>query len=273
MKKPWLPFSSYNLWSLFAAPIGQEQWHCDMKRGFAKVRKKQPEVTAILAEDTAPQRVGLLAQRGVYEFHQNTHLLKSLDGVTKVADILQLDKENSDVQARMLDILTSYHENPILLQRRIFSLSRGDEGFPEPIKLYYGNTAFNLFAAIDCILIEPDGTLHILDFKTGKSDFDERQAFVYLLAASYLFSRQRAIASFYNLELCKWSEPITATTSQLNAVRIELARLAQRHEAEKKQYRKNPAEFDRIFPPNPGFRCQHCQFNSVCKFAVQEISA
>lgn len=273
MKKPWLPFSSYNLWSLFAAPIGQEQLHCDMKRGFTKARKKQPEVMAILAKDTAPQRVGLLAQRGVYEFHQNTHLLKNLDGVAKVANILQLDKENSDVQARALNILTSYHENPILSQRRIFSLSRGDEGFPEPIKLYYGNTAFNLFAAIDCILIEPDGTLHILDFKTGKSEFDERQAFVYLLAAKHLFPPHRAIASFYNLETCKWSEPIVATSSQLTAVRIELARLAQRHEMEKKQYRKNSLEFNRIFPPNPGFQCQHCQFNRVCQFSVQEASA
>jgi hypothetical protein len=273
MRKPWLPFSSYNLWLSFAASVGQEQWHCDMKRGFLRVRKKEPEIAAILMSDTIPQRIGLLAQRGIYEFHHNTHLLKNSDGITKVANILQLSQENVDVQGRVLNVLSNYHNDPVLLERRIFSLSRGDEGFPEPIKIYCENIVFNLFAAIDCILLESDGTLHILDLKTGHSDFDERQAFVYLLAAKYLFPCQRAIASFYNLELCKWSEPITATTSQLNAVRIELARLAQRHEMEKKQYRKYPTEFDRIFPPNPGFRCQYCQFNSVCQFAVQEISA
>ncbi|GAP96594.1 PD-(D/E)XK nuclease family protein [Leptolyngbya sp. NIES-2104] len=273
MGKIWLPFASYNLWSLFAPAVGQERWHCDMKRGYAKVRKRESDIAAILAEDTVPQAIGLFAQQGVYEFHADPQRLKDRDGVAQVSQILKLDQESDEVRDRLSRILTLYYENPVLLKKRIFSLSRGDEGFPEPIKLYLGNTAFNLFAAIDCILLEPDGTLHILDLKTGHSDFDERQAFVYLLAASYLFPRQRAIASFYNLELCKWSEPVTATASQLNAIRIELARLAQRHEMEKKQYRRNPAEFDRIFPPNPGFQCQHCPFNRVCQFAAQEISA
>lgn len=272
MKKIWLPFSSYNLWSFFATPVGQEHWQCDMKRGFAKVRKKEPEVAAILTQDTKYQRIGLLAQRGVYEFHQNTHLLKSPDGVTRVARILQLAQEECEVQTRLLGILDNYYKNPILLNKRILSLNRGDEGFPDPINIFYRNTSFNLFAAIDCILLEPGDTLHILDFKTGRSDFDERQAFVYLLAASYLYPQRRAIASFYNLELCKWSEPITATASQLNAVRIELMRLAQRHEWEKKQYRKNPVDFERIFPPNPGFQCKHCQFNRICQFSTREIS-
>lgn len=273
MRKPWLPFSSYNLWSSFAAPVGQEKWHCDMKRGFLRVRKKEPEVATILRSDTIPQKIGLLAQKGIYEFHHNTNLLKGSDGIAKVANILQLSQENTDVQKRVLNVLSNYHNDPILLERRIFSLSRGDEGFPEPIKIYCENTVFNLFAAIDCILLEPDGTLHIVDLKTGHSDFDERQAFVYLLAANCLFPRQRAIASFYNLETCRWSEPVAATSRQLTAVRIELARLAQRHEMEKKQYRKNPLEFDRIFPPNPGFQCQHCQFSRVCQFSVQEVSA
>lgn len=66
MGKIWLPFASYNLWSLFAPAVGQEHWHCDMKRGYAKVRKREPDVATVLAEDTVPQTVGLLAQRGVY---------------------------------------------------------------------------------------------------------------------------------------------------------------------------------------------------------------
>ncbi len=273
MKKSYLPFSSYNLWSLFAAPVGQEHWHCDMKRGFAKVHKNNnPEVKAILEEDTMPQRVGLLAQKGVYEFHQNTHFFNSSDGVEQIASILQLNQEKDEVKTRLLNILNNYHQNPILIDKNIFSLSRGDEGFPKPIKVDSGSITFNLFAAIDCILLEDSNTLHIIDFKTGQSDFDLRQAFVYLLAASYLYPQYKAIASFYNLELCKWSEPITATTNQLNAVRIELMRLAQRHEKEKQKYWKNKTEFDRIFPANPGFRCQNCQFNSVCKFSENEAT-
>ena len=38
MPTPWRPFASYNLWLQFAPPIGQERWHCDMKRGFTKAR-------------------------------------------------------------------------------------------------------------------------------------------------------------------------------------------------------------------------------------------
>jgi len=41
--------------------------------------------------------------------------------------------------------------------------------------------------------LEPDGTLHILDFKTGKSEFDRRQAYVYLLAAKYLYPNRSAV--------------------------------------------------------------------------------
>ncbi len=119
-----------------------------------------------------------------------------------------------------LRILNNYYKNPILLNQRIFSLNRGHEGFPEPIKVFYRNTVFNLFAAIDCILLKPGSTLHILDFKTGQSDFDERQAFVYLLAASYLCPQRRAIASFYNLEL--WILASVGRT-ELNAAQCQEA--------------------------------------------------
>jgi ATP-dependent helicase/DNAse subunit B len=273
MKKPYLPFSSYNLWSLFAAPVGQEHWHCDMKRGFRKIMYKEiPEVKAILDTDTIPQRVGLLAQQGVYEFHQNTDILNCSDGVEQIASILQLTQENLEVQTRVIQILENYYKDPILSNQTIFSLSRGDEGFPEPIKVDSGSITFNLFAAIDCIILEPDNTLHIIDFKTGQSEFDLRQAFVYLLAASYLYPQSKACASFYNLESCQCSEPITATKNQLNAVRIELMRLAQRHVKEKERYWNNNTEFEQIFPPNPGFRCQYCQFNSICQFSEQEVT-
>jgi len=61
---------------------------------------------------------------------------------------------------------------------------------------------------MDCVFSEQDRTLHILDFKTGRSAFDERQALVYLLAARYLYPQQQAVTSFYNLERCKKSDLI-----------------------------------------------------------------
>lgn len=273
MTNIWRPFASYNLWSLFSPAVGQERWHCDMKRGFIKARKREPQIAALLAQDNTPQLIGHLAQRGVYEFHQDTLMLYRKDAVERVAEILQLDKQSADVQERVIKILNNYFENPILFGKNIIQLSRGDEGFPKPILIQQGNYVFNFYAAIDCIFEERDGTLHILDFKTGKSDFDRRQGFVYLLAASYLYPQQPAVASFYNLETGKWSDPITATSAQVNAIQIELVRIAQQHQKDLSRYKQNPAEFNRIFTPNPSSNCQYCPFNSICEFSVFEVPA
>jgi hypothetical protein len=130
MTNTWLPFASYNLWLQYAPPIGQEHLHCDMKRGFTKARSREPLVAAILASDTTHQRIGLLAQRGVYEFHQDPLMLYRTDAVKQVASILQLSQESDLIQQRVLQILTNYHQNPILFGKQIIQLSRGDEGFP-----------------------------------------------------------------------------------------------------------------------------------------------
>jgi len=244
-----------------------------MKRGFVRARKKEPSVKALLEQDTTAQHIGLLAQRGVWEFHQDIELLQIVDGVERVVDKLKLSQESAEIQQRVIQILKNYYEKPILLGKDIIKLSPGDEGIPEPLLIQQGNYFLNLFAAIDCIFREQDGTLHILDFKTGKSDFDRRQALVYLLAANYIFPQQKAVASFYNLENRKSSELITAKNAQLNAIRDQLVRIAQEHQKELRLYKQNPGEFAQLFPPNPGYQCYNCQFNSICKFSVSERSA
>lgn len=274
IRSGWKPFASFSLLSEFSPAVGQEYWHCDMKRGFQRVRKKEPTIAEILAQDTTSQRIGLLAQQGVYEFHQNPKLLDSLDGARQVAETLQLEHELPSVRDRVLQTLANYQRQPILRGKKIHTLSRGDEGIPSPIEIQVGETLFNLYAAIDCIFVESDGSLHILDFKTGKADFDLRQGYIYLLVARHHFPQQKAVASFYNLESCKWSEPISATSPQLDAIQANLARIAQKHELEKKQYRANPDEFAQIFPANPdGKRCHHCQFQPICFFAPKEVFA
>ncbi|MBD2495081.1 PD-(D/E)XK nuclease family protein [Nostoc sp. FACHB-280] len=273
MNKTWLPSASYNLWLQYAPPIGQEHLHCDMKRGFTKARAREPLVAAILDSDNTHQRIGLLAQKGVYEFHQDPFLLHRTDAIKQLTEILKLEKESDVVQQRVIPILTHYQKNPVLANKKIVKLCRGDEGFPESILIQQGNYSFNLYAAIDCIFGEEDATLHILDFKTGKTDFDKRQAYIYLLAAKYIYPQQKAIASFYNLENGKWSEPITATSNTLEAFQIELALIAQKHQKDMKLYRNNPAEFNQIFLPNPGISCRYCQFNSICSFAISETGS
>lgn len=269
----WRPYVSFNIWSQFASSVGKEYWHCDMKRGFSRARKKEPLVKALLEQDTIPQHIGLLAQKGISEFHQDIQLLHQSDGVDIVVKKLRLYQKPLEVQQRVIKILENYYQSPILLGKNILQLNRGDEGIPKPILIQQGNYFFNLFAAIDCIFIESDGRLHILDFKTGTSDFDRRQAFVYLLAAAYLYPQQKAVASFYNLETGKHSELITATNGQLKALQEKLAQIAQEHQKELQRYKKNPSEFANIFPANPGIPCRNCQFTSICQFSQFELPA
>jgi PD-(D/E)XK nuclease superfamily len=274
MQKVWRPYISYNLWSEFEPPVGQEYFHCDMKRGFNRARKREPQVAALLAQqDSIPIQIGLLAQMGVYEFQQNFQLLSQPDGVEKIAEILQLRERLEEVRERVFIILNNYYKNPILANLEILKLSRGDEGVPKPILMRQGNYHFNFFAAIDCIVKERDGTLHILDFKTGKSGFDRRQAYLYLLAVRYLYPNRTAIASFYNLETGERSEPIQATSTILKSFQIEMARIAKQHQQELKRYRYYGEEFFQVFPPNSGSNCGYCPFNSICQFSAAEVAA
>lgn len=98
MATPWRPSASYNLLLQFSPPVGQEHLHCDMKRGFAKGRSREPSVAALLVQDNIHQRIGILAQRGVYEFHEDPLMLYRRDAVKQVAKILQLSQEPDLVQ-------------------------------------------------------------------------------------------------------------------------------------------------------------------------------
>lgn len=258
------PFVSYHLWSLLAPAVGQERWHCQMKRGFIKARQNEPIVKTLLTKASIAQRIGLLAQRGVYEFHHHRQLLNQPDGVEEVAKILKLSLISDEVQHRVMQILKNYHEHPVLEGKRIVLLTSGLEGFPRPIFISKKDYHFRLFATMDCVFTEADRTLHILDFKTGKSAFDQRQALVYLLAARYLYPQQQAVASFYNLEWGKKSDLISVTSSQLDVIEAQLAQVAQQHQQDVLQYQENPRKFSQIFPPNPGSHCRYCPFRAIC---------
>ncbi len=267
MRKIWNS-ASYSLLVLHSPPVGLEHLHCHMKLGFSKARNREPQVAKLLEQDNTYQRIGLLAQRGVYEFHNDTLLLNTSDGVAQVAESLELSKELDIVQERVLTILNNYYENPILVGKEIIKLSHGNEDFPEPILVKLGNYLFNLYAAIDCLFRESDGTLHILDFKTGKSGFDKRQAYIYLLAARYLYPDDKSIASFYNLETSTWSKKISASSEMLDAYQYKLMHLSKQHQESLSLYRHNPDNFSQIYPANPGISCRYCPFTSICNFVL-----
>lgn len=185
---------------------------------------------------------------------------------------MRLNRELPEVQTRIQQVINNYYNKPFLLERNILELSRGDEDYPPAKIIRYGDAQFKLYAAFDCVVKEPDNSIHIIDFKTGKSgkeyDFDSRQAYVYLVVAKELYPQQKAIASFYNLENQIQSEPISLSETAIESVRMELFLVAQKLKKDLNRYKKNPDLFDRIYPANPGSACKNCNFNSICEYAT-----
>ncbi len=260
------PYFSYKLWADSEPAYGLESFHCEMKRGFG-LRNQEPLVKALIDTDSNAQVIGHLAQRGVFEFHADPQLLDRSDGVELVADLLQLQQLDPEIAERVTLILERYHAQPILRGKQILILERGDEKLPKPLLLKLQRKQVNFFAVMDCVYIEPDGTIHILDFKTGKSKFDERQAYTYLFAAQHLYPGQPVVASFYNLESQKRSRVIRTSPVQLQRLEIIFAKIAQQLAENSNHHRNNPAAFNLIFQPNPGIQCQHCPFPSICDYA------
>ncbi len=160
MSSPVRLFASYHLWSLVAPASGQQRWHCQMRRGFIKARQDEAKVKALLkAKVTTSQRIGLLAQKGIYEFHHNRNFLKSDDGVEKIARLLKLGNLADEIQQRVRRILKKYQDSPLLLNKHIMLLTRGDEGFPKPIVIEQEHYRFRLYASMDCVLNESDNAL------------------------------------------------------------------------------------------------------------------
>jgi PD-(D/E)XK nuclease superfamily len=240
-----------------------------MQRGWRWMPRVPSEAAQIApVQETIWQKVGKLAQQGIYEFHQDPLLLKHPRGCERVADRLYLYYELGLVRDRVMQILQQYQAAPLLSGRDILVLNRGDEPLPPPIEIRVDVDRFQLFAAFDCIIRTSDRQIQIIDFKTGLADFDRRQADVYLLACSYLYPNVDAVASFYNLETMTSSELITATEERLMTTARKLAQIAKSHQQQIQAYQQQPAAFDRLFPPHPGNHCRACAFNYRCNYAA-----
>jgi PD-(D/E)XK nuclease superfamily len=263
---------SYKLLSLVSPTPGKARWHCHLKRGFYVAKKQDIEVKECTRRDLPAQRIGILAQRGVYEFWKNSQYLEDRAGVDWAIERLQLTNELPEVYEQVTKILQLYHERPFLKDKDVITCESGVDYDPHKFKIEHGNAQFALSAQIDCSYLESDGTFHIVDFKTGTSSiesFDPRQLYIYLLAASYLRPDRAAIASFYHIGTGEQSKIFFATPEILEAYRIELFNVMRRLEKEKEIYHNFPDMFLDIYPPNPALNiCKYCNYQSVCKFAL-----
>jgi hypothetical protein len=272
-----MEFASYHLWSQFEPALGWEDTHCQMQRGWRWTQTARSDDSQnIPFTETIWQKVGKLAQQGVYEFHRDPLLLKHPRGCERVADRLYLYYEVAVVRDRVMQILQQYQADPWLRDREIIMLNRGDEPIPPAIEVGIAEFKFYLYAAFDCIIQAKDGDsvaqsrpqIQIIDFKTGLAEPDLRQADVYLLAGSYLYPDFDVVAGFYNLETMSSSALITATPERLNEIACKLVQIAKLHQQQLQAYQLDPDSFDLLFPPHPGTHCRACNFNYRCTYAA-----
>ena len=159
-------------------------------------------------------------------------------------------KENrEEYRKRGLDVLekfwNNYENNPpqeILYLEKKFSFKIGGD---------------IIKGAIDRIDKLPDGSLEIVDYKTGqtknKLEFSEkRQLILYQLFIEEFLNIKVSTLSYYYLESGK-KLSFSASAKDITKLKLEI-------QSEIAAIKK------REFPPKPSLKCKYCDFNSICEF-------
>ncbi|MGK7883351.1 MAG: PD-(D/E)XK nuclease family protein [Crocosphaera sp.] len=264
-------WSSYSLWREFMPQIGLEEFHCHKRRGYSRVVSQDNNNVKLLKnQDTIPQKIGKLSQEAIYELYHHQQYINHAGIEVIASEFLHLNQEDKEVQKRVFKVLQNYIETPFLEKenREVIFLESGNEK-PNKVFIEFNNIKFTVYFKFDCVVRERSGLIHIIDFKTGQKteNHDPRQALIYLLVSQYMakYKNKKVIASFYNLDLNQESEICTANSEELEFTKINLAKIALKHEQEIKEYRSDPNLFQQLFPASPGKGCSHCPYHSICQ--------
>lgn len=118
-----------------------------------------------------------------------------------------------------------------------------------------------LFGRMDRIDEEQDGTLHIIDYKTGTQpdEIDAKQLILYAIMVEQELTRKVSKASFWYLDDAQvWTTGLEETDKR-RAFEEMLAAVREMEKIEE-------------FPPTIGPHCAHCPYLKGCGFRI-EISA
>lgn len=110
---------------------------------------------------------------------------------------------------------------------------------------------------VDCL---PDGTLEVVDYKTGQPkeegnlDYNaKKQLVLYQIFLEEFLSRRVSKLTYYYLES---GEAVSFTTNEKEMEKLK-AQISEQIAAIRKGE----------FPPKPSLMCQYCDFNTICEFS------
>ncbi len=162
-------------------------------------------------------------------------------------------KEEKKVYLESLHLLKSFYnmekENCSLFLIPTAKIRDSFEDYEKMIKPI--NEDFSLSGKFDRIDRLKDGTLKVVDFKTGNNESDHFQLEFYKLLAEMNFDAKVSKVSFYYLSKEEIKEVDVSDVKKEDLEKKILSKIKKVRKADN-------------FDPNPGKLCWHCDFREIC---------
>ena len=227
--------------------------HAALQKLFELVAERQAsEQTTLFGNPAAPLGTVLAEAKTVGELVKIDEL-DDLYASSWVDEWFETAKDKEEYRAKGKKLLRAYHDtiknehiHPLYLEKK-FNLKAGDATFR---------------GAIDRIDLLSDGSVRIVDYKTGKPKSDDdigfeekQQLLIYQIACLEVLEKKPSALAFVFLENAT-SVEFLGTDKDLDKMRDYVSRSIEKIKTSD-------------FVADPGeFKCKHCDFKDICEFRI-----
>ncbi len=220
--------------------------HAALQKLFLLVAERQG------AEQTTLFGAGQPTKRAIGELVKSDEL-DALYASSWIDEWFETAKDKEEYRAKGKKLLRAYydtikdeHIHPLFLEKK-FNLKVGDATFR---------------GAIDRMDLLSDGSVRIVDYKTGKPKTDDdigfeekQQLLIYQIASLEVLEKKPTALTFVFLENAT-SVEFLGTDKELNKMRDYITRSIE--QIRKSDFVADPSEF----------KCKHCDFKDICEFRI-----